>query len=155
MPDQTTAAGTGSSSGIARAHASLLPYALALLGANLVLHLVIVLGDNRLTVLTTLPLVAIALGAAIYLATRGRGLGRVRYGRFVAHALLYATVNVGYLLHAWVLVMLGAPVLSGGPSAPGGAWAGAVLAMASCWGLGLVLHGLGAVLDRGFEAPRP
>ncbi|MDN6302911.1 MAG: hypothetical protein L0J57_07680, partial [Brachybacterium sp.] len=90
MSAQTAAAEPGSSSDTDRAHASLLPYTLALLSANLVLHLVIVLGDHRITVLTTLPLVAIALGAAIYLATRGRGLGRVRYGRFVAHALLYA-----------------------------------------------------------------
>lgn len=154
MPAQTAAA-AGSSSGAARARSSLLPYTLALLGANLLLHLVIVLGGNRITVLTTLPLVAIALGAALYLATRGRGLGRVRYGRFVAHALLYATVNVGYLLHAWVLVALGAPLFSGEPSAPDDAWPGAVLAMASFWGLGLILHGLGVVLDRGFEAPRP
>lgn len=155
MSAQTAPAAAGSSSGADRAHASLLPYALALLGANLVLHLVIVLGGNQITVLTTLPLVAIAIGAVIYLATRGRGLGRVRYGRFVAHALLYATVNVGYLLHAWVLVALGAPLFSADPSAPADAWPGATLTMASFWGLGLILHGLGAVLDRGFEAPRP
>src|SRR5699024_5288362 len=46
----------GSISRAARAHASLLPYALCLVGANAVLHLVIVLAGNRITVLTTLPL---------------------------------------------------------------------------------------------------
>src|SRR5699024_6617663 len=67
----------------ARAHASLRPYALCLLGANAVLHLVIVLADNRITVLTTLPLVVIAIGYAVYLIVFGRSLGRVRYGRLV------------------------------------------------------------------------
>lgn len=138
-----------------RAHTSLLPYVLALIGATAVLHLLITLSDNRITVLTTLPLVVIALGYAIYLVTLGRPLGQVRYGHLVAHALTYAVVNVGYLLHAFVLIASDSPAVRGdGHFALEAGWFGATFGMAAFWGIGLILHGLGALLDRGFEAPR-
>lgn len=129
------------------AHDALLPYTLGLLASSALLQLVIALTGSRITVLTTLPLALIAIGAAVHLGTRGRELGRVRYGRFVAHVLLYAIVVVGYLLHLLVLTLLDAPVGEG--------WSGLALAMPAIWGLGLVVHGVGAVLDRGFEAARP
>ncbi|WP_394216140.1 hypothetical protein [Brachybacterium vulturis] len=147
---------TGAASRAARAHASLLPFALCLLGANGVVHVIIVLGDNRLTVLTTLPLVAVAIGYAVYLLTVGRPLGQVRYGRLVAHALTYAAVNTGYLLHAYVLIMMGSPAIQGeGHLALEPTWFGATFGMAGFWGLGLIAHALGALADRGFEGPRP
>lgn len=155
MTAQPAAASPHAPSETARSHASLLPYSLSLIGAVMVLHLLIVLADHRITVLTTLPLVAIAIAYAAYLLTRGRALGRVRYGRFVAHALAYAIINVGYLLHAYVLIAVGSPAITGHGAAVDGPWLGAALAMPAFWGLGLILHGIGAVLDRGFEAPRP
>ncbi|MBB5832691.1 hypothetical protein [Brachybacterium aquaticum] len=136
---------------VARAHRSLLPLALGLIAANLVLHLVIALAGNRITVLTTLPLVVIALGVAAYLATRGRALGRLRYGRLVAHVLCFLTVTAGYQLHLTVLAVLGAAPPSDGTLDP---WLGPALVMPALWGLGLLMHAVGAVLDRGFEAPR-
>jgi len=140
----------------ARAHASLRPYALCLLGANAVLHLVIVLADNRITVLTTLPLVVIAIGYAVYLIVFGRSLGRVRYGRLVAHALTYATVNTGYLLHTYLLVASAAPAVQGdGHLALDAGWFGASLGMAGFWGIGLLTHALAALHERGFESSRP
>lgn len=138
-----------------RAHSSLFPYALAVLVATAVVHLIIVLAGNRITVLTTLPLVAIALGYAIYLVIYGRSLGRVRYGRLVAHALTYAIVNTGYLLHAYVLIASTAPSIQGdGYLALNAGWFGATFGMAGFWGLGLITHGLAALHERGFEAPR-
>lgn len=140
----------------ARAHSSLLPYALCLLGANAVVHLLIVLAGNRITVLTTLPLIAVAIGYAVYLIVVGRSLGRVRYGRLVAHALTYAMVNTGYLLHAYVLVASASPAIQGdGHLALDAGWFGATLGMAGFWGIGLITHGLAALRERGFESPRP
>lgn len=145
----------GIPSSAARAHSSLLPYALAVLVATAVVHLLIVLAGNRITVLTTLPLVVIALGYAIYLVTYGRSLGRVRYGRLVAHALTYAIVTTGYLLHAYALIASAAPAIQGdGYLALDAGWFGATFGMAGFWGLGLIAHGLAALRERGFEAPR-
>ena len=137
------------------ARASLLPLLLALLAANAVLHLLIVLAGNRISVLTTLPLVVIALGYAAHLIVYSRGLGRIRYGALVAHALTYAVVTVGYLLHAFVLAASGSPAIAGDGYLPMDAgWFGATFGMASFWGIGLILHGLGSLLDQGYEARR-
>ncbi|MDN5688297.1 MAG: hypothetical protein L0G94_16700 [Brachybacterium sp.] len=147
---------TDTASRTARAHASLFPYALCLLVANAVVHLIIVLADNRITVLTTLPLVMVAIGYAVYLIVFGRSLGRVRYGRLVAHALTYAMVNTGYLLHAYILVASASPAIQGsGRIALDAGWLGATLGMAGFWGIGLITHGLAALHERGFEASRP
>lgn len=139
----------------ARAHASLLPFALCLIAANALVQLVIVLAGHRITVLTTLPLVAIAIGAAIHLVVVGRGLGRVRYGHLVAHALTFVTVTVGYHLHAWVLIASGSPAIRGeGPLLLAAGWMGALFAMPTLWGLGLLIHALAALHQHGFEGPR-
>lgn len=138
------------------AHSTLFPYALALVVANAVVHLIIVLAGNQITVLTTLPLVVVALGYAGYLLRFGRALGQVRYGRLVAHALTYATVNTGYLLHAYVLISAGVPAIQGDGHLmidPG--WFGACFGMAGFWGIGLIAHALAAVHERGFEGKRP
>lgn len=146
----------GAASPTARAHASLFPYALSLLAASAVVQLLIVLGGHRITVLTTLPLLAIAIAYAVYLVIYGRSLGRVRYGRLAAHALTYAIVNTGYLLHAYVLIASASPAIQGdGHLALDAGWLGATLGMAGFWGIGLIAHGLAALHERGFEAPRP
>lgn len=140
----------------ARAHATLLPYALSVIAASAVVQLIILLAGNRITVLTTLPLLALAIGYAVYLIVNGRSLGRVRYGRLVAHALTYGAVNTGYLLHAYILVTIGSPAVQGdGHLALEAGWFGATFGMAGFWGIGLLAHAIGALADRGFEAPRP
>ncbi|MGP9745347.1 hypothetical protein [Brachybacterium sp. AOP29-B2-41] len=138
-----------------RAHSTLFPYALAALAATAVAHLMIGLAGHRITVLTTLPLLVIALGYATYLVIYGRALGRVRYGRLVAHALTYAIVNTGYLLHAYVLIASASPAIQGdGHLALNAGWFGATFGMAGFWGIGLIAHGLAALHERGFEARR-
>lgn len=138
-----------------RAHGSLLPYALTFLAANIVIQLVIVATGNRITLLSTSLLGLAALGYAIYLLTIGRVLGRVRYARLVAHAFSYVVVNVGFGLHAYILFAVGSPAIQGDGYLPMDPhWFGATFGMASFWGIGLILHGLGALLDRGFEARR-
>lgn len=155
-PSRPTSAATDAASPAARAHATLLPFGLSMVGANVLVHVIIALAGNRITVLTTLPLVAVALGYAVYLIVHGRSLGRVRYGRLVAHALTFASVTTGYVLHAYVLLSIGSPAIEGeGHLALDGGWFGAVLGMTAFWGLGLLAHALGALADRGFEAPRP
>ncbi|WP_129661280.1 2TM domain-containing protein [Rothia uropygialis] len=135
-----------------RAHLSLLPFALSLIGSNILF----LLRDNRINAVSTTALGGIAVGYTTYLLTVGRKLNRIRYGSFVAHALTYGIFNVGYLLHAYFLVALNSPaILTGGEFPLDPHWLGATLGMASFWGIGLIAHGIGAVVSRGFEASRP
>ena len=99
----------------------------------------------------------IAIAYAIFLFWIGRDLGRVRFGKVAAHAVTFAAVNGGFLLHFFVLAAVDSPAIAG----PGGAgfvmdpgWFGAAVAMPAFWSLGLAAHVMGATLGRGFEAAR-
>lgn len=139
----------------AAAHRTLLPYALTLVAASAILHVVIAATGNRISLLSMILLALIALGYAAYLLTIGRRLSRVRYGLFAAHAISYAAINVGFLLHAYLLIALRSPAIaSDGDLAIDETWFGSTFGMAGFWGLGLLIHGIGAVLSRGFEQAR-
>lgn len=157
-PTRVRTVGRGSSAqrtSASSAHRTLLPYAITLVLASIALQIVIVATGNRITVLSEVLLVIIALGYATYLLTIGRRLSRVRYGLLTAHAISYAAINVGFLLHAYLLIALRAPAIAGdGSLAIDPMWFGATFAMAGFWGMGLLIHGIGAVLSRGFEQAR-
>lgn len=139
----------------ASAHRTLLPYALTIIAASAAVQVLIALTGNRITVFSTVVLAVVALGYAVYLMTIGRRLSRVRYGLLAAHAISYAAINTGYLLHAYVLIALRSPAIAGdGPLAIDPLWLGATYGMAGFWGIGLLIHGLGAILSRGFEQGR-
>lgn len=137
-----------------RAHRSLLPYFLWLIATNTVLHLAIALTGNAIGWTAAIGTVVIALSYYLYLATIGRGLGHVRYGRLVAHAVTYAAVTGGFLLHAYVLFAIGAPAIRDAATGLDPGWAGATLAMGGFWMIGLLVHAFGAMMDRGFEGKR-
>lgn len=137
-----------------RAHRSLLPYFLWLIGTNAVLHLAIALTGNAIGWTAAIGMVVIALSYYLYLATIGRGLGHVRYGRLVAHAVTYAAVTGGFLLHAYMLFVVGAPAIRDAATGLDPGWAGATIAMGGFWMIGLLVHAFGAIMDRGFEGKR-
>ncbi|GAA1732227.1 hypothetical protein [Brachybacterium phenoliresistens] len=125
---------------------SLLPYLGALVLACLALQVTIALTGGRIALLAALLTAVIAAGAAIYLGTRGRALGRLRFGLLIAHALLYVSVNGSFALHAFVRSALGEGL---DPS-----WGGPMLAMPGIWALGFLTHAAGSLAGRGFEAGR-
>ena len=151
----STTSSTVPTSGLTRAHASLLPYLLWLLVSGAVLHTAITLTGNRIGWTAAIGTGIIGLAYAAYAIRMGHGLSRVRYGRLVAHALTYVAVVGGYLLHAYVLLALGSPAIVGdGGRALDAGWMGAALAMGGLWAPGLLIHGFGAIMDRGFEGTR-
>jgi hypothetical protein len=126
----------------ARAQRTLLPYVLLLIGTSAALQVAIALTGNRIGILSGILTAVVALVYAVYLVGPGRSLGTVRYGRLVAHAL-----------HLYILLVIGSPAAQGTVGFPMNAgWVGAALAMPGIWGVGLLIHGLGAILDRGYEA---
>lgn len=141
----------GPRSAAERSPATLPAYFLVLLTANAVLHAVIALTGNTIGILAAVLLAVIALGCLAYVLTAGRGLRHVRYGVFVLHTLTFATVTVGFTMHALVLLALDSPTIAEPPGPLGGGWFGPTLPMTGIWGLGLLIHALGAVMSHGFE----
>lgn len=139
----------------ARAHRTMLPFAVSVTAASAVLQLSIIATGNRITLLSVLLLVTIAAGYAAYVLVYGRPLSQVRYGLFTVHTIAYAAINTGFLIHAYALLVAQSPAIAGdGPLAISSDWMGATFSMAGCWGLGLLVHGIGATLSRGFERTR-
>lgn len=129
------------------------PFALSMVAANGVLQVIIVLTGQEIGVLAGALTGLIALGYAGFLVKFGQDLRKVRYGGLAAHAITYASVNTGFGLHFFVIALAGGPgVEGGGDFVLDGGWFGAAIAMPALWGVGLVLHGLGAAAGRGFEA---
>lgn len=142
---------------LAAAHTDLQRYALGVVGASAVMQLVLAAAGSQIGWLATGLTAVIAVGYAAFLVHERGALGRVRYGLLAAHAITFASVVGGFMLHFFVLAVLGDPAVDTGTNGdfvfdPG--WFGVVVGMPTFWSLGLLLHTLGAILGRGFEASR-
>ncbi|WP_018157412.1 hypothetical protein [Demetria terragena] len=142
---------------IGSAAQSLPAFAGAMVAANLLLQIVIAARGNQIGLLAGTLTAVIAVGYAAYLLHYGDALGKLRFGKFVVHAITYACVNVGFGLHFFILAVMDSDVVAGAGGSGfvmDGGWFGAAVAMPALWGVGLVLHGVGAATSRGFEASR-
>lgn len=144
---------------LASATSLLLPFALAMVGASAVVQLTIVLTGHEIGVLCAALTGVLALGYAVLLRLRGRDLARVRFGVLATHVVTYAAVNVGFGLHFFALALANHPAIRADPEhaaefAMDPGWFGAAIAMPAFWGVGLLVHALGAIAGRGFEADR-
>jgi hypothetical protein len=140
---------------LAAATSVLAPYALMMIGANAIMQVVIMLTGNEIGFVPVALTVVIALGYAGFLLAYGRRLAKVRFGLLAAHVMTYTAVNAGFLLHFFILAATGSPAVHGpGEFVMDPRWFGVVIGMPTFWGLGLLIHSLGAILGRGFEASR-
>lgn len=133
----------------------LLPYALGLIGAMLVIQVVIALTGGEVTILAGGLTALVAIGIAVWLILKQRALRHVRFGVVIAHVIAFVTITTSYNLHAIIRVMF-TPFEVDGAGAPirallESSWFGATLVMSALWGLGLLIHLLGSVLGRGWE----
>ena len=139
---------------LAAAPVRLQRYGLAVVAASLLSQVVIAATGSEVTLLAAALTATIALGYALFLLRFGADLGKVRFGQVAAHAITYAAVCGGYLLHLFVLAVTGSPVIADPGFVMDPGWFGAAVSMPALWSMGLVAHLLGAVLGRGFEARR-
>lgn len=143
---------------LAGATTSLQRYALAVIAASVVMQIVLAVTGSGIGLLAAALTVIIAIGYAAFLL-RDRGtLGKVRFGLLAAHVVTFAAVVGGFLMHFFLLAVTGDPAVTASTSDgdfvmdPG--WFGVVVGMPTFWSLGLLLHALGAIIGRGFEATR-
>lgn len=124
----------------------LLRYAVAVAGGLLVVHLYIaVFAENRVDKWSMLLLGVVALYVAWFQWSRRRQLRQRAYGRYLLHVLTYLLVNGSYWLHAGLLAA------AGNSNALDSSWQGALFGMSLIWGVGLLVHTLGALLSKGYE----
>lgn len=135
--------------------ALLLPYALALVVAMLVVQLVIAATGGEIAALAGALTGVVAIGIVIWTVRTRRSLARVRFGGAIAHAIAYVTVTTSFTIHA-VLRTIALGGTEGGYEAASRLllatpWFGATLLMSALWGVGLLMHLIGTVIGRGWE----
>ena len=134
------------------ARSLLLPYVLGLTLLCALLQLYIVIDGNRIGVVAQLLTAGVALYYAAFMFTRRRRLGQVRFARLVAHATTYAVVNTSFQPHAAILGFVGSEALRDQGYLPvDSGWFGPTFAMAGFWGVGLTIHAIASIAQRGFE----
>lgn len=146
---------TPQTSSPANARTLLLPYTLGLIIAMAIVQIVIAATGGEVTVLAGILTAVVALGIAAWLWRNLRVLRRVRFGVVIAHAIGFVTVTTSFNLHAIVRLMAANALDTSAAdiihAALGGSWFGVTIVMSACWGLGLLIHLVGAVLGRGWE----
>ena len=131
----------------------LLPFSLGLIGACLAVHLVILARGNKIDLVASLLVGAIAVFYAWYsYVGPGRQLRQVRFGALVAHAITYVVVTGSFQLHAAILAFNNSDALRGDENLPlDSGWLGPTFAMAGFWAIGFVMHAIASVAQRGYE----
>lgn len=135
------------------AKTSLLRYFATMVFLCAVLQIVIAVRGNHIDLVAQLLLGVVALYYAWYSYSSRQLLCKVRFGRLVAHVVGYLIVNLSYHLHAFVLFVSGSAAING-DDASGGideGWFGVLFGMATFWGIGLLIHLIAAISNRGFE----
>lgn len=123
-----------------------LQFALAMLGGVAVVQLFIaIVADNRITLGSNLLLAVVAIYYAFFAYAYRKRLRMRAYGEYAVHLCGYLLVNGGYWLHAGVLV------LGGHSELIDDAWYGVLFGMSLFWGIGLLIHTVGALMTKGHE----
>jgi hypothetical protein len=134
------------------AKSSLLQHTAVMLISCTLLQVVIAVRGNHIDLVSQLLLVCVALYYLWYHASAKNLLSKVRFGRLVAHLIGFLAVNISYHLHAFFLFIAVNPAIKGTgdfPIDPG--WFGVLFGMTTFWGIGLLIHMIASIANRGFE----
>lgn len=117
-----------------------------------VLQITIALRGNKIDLISQLLLVGVALYYAWYHIVSKDQLSKLRFGRLVAHLVGFLIVNLSYHAHAFILFVTDNPAIKGTDSFPiNSGWFGVLFGMMTFWGLGLLIHTIASISNRGFE----
>lgn len=130
----------------------ILPYLVTMVVLNILLQIGITATGNRIDLTTALMTAVVALVYALYHWTRRKPLSQIRFGRLVAHLCGFITVNLGFHIHAAVLMVTNNEAIRGDANFPiDDQWFGVLFGMFIIWGLGLLIHLTASIASRGFE----
>lgn len=130
----------------------ILPHLATMVVLNIVLQVGIVLAGNAIGVTAYVLTGAVAVVYGAYHWTHRASLSQIRFGRLVAHLCGFLTVNLGFHVHAAVLIVTNNGAIRGDADFPiDDQWFGVLFGMFVFWGLGLLLHLGASIAARGFE----
>lgn len=130
----------------------MLPYLAVMVTLNVALQVGIVIAGNQIgfPALALTAVVAVVYG--LYDWRRRGKLSQIRFGRLVAHLCGFITVNLGFHIHAVVLILINSPAIRGDANfAIDDQWFGVLFGMFTFWGLGLLTHLAASIGARGYE----
>lgn len=117
-----------------------------------VLQIIIALRGNKIDIVADLILLAIALYYAWFHYASREMLSRLRFGRLVAHVVGFLTVTLSYHFHAFILYVSGSEAIKGNEDfSIDQGWFGVLFGMTTFWGIGLLIHLVASISNRGFE----
>ena len=135
-----------------QAKKSLIQHSVVMLASVTLLQVFIYAKGSAIDGSANLGLVLIALYYIWYHYSSQDLLARVRFGRLVAHLVGFIIINVSYHLHAFILYVTDNPAIRGEDGfAINRGWFGVLFGMTTFWGLGLLIHMLASIANRGFE----
>lgn len=114
----------------------------------LIMHSLAFVNPTYTMLYLSLGCLVIALIFLFYVVRYGKGLDKLRFGGVAIHALTYAVVAGGNLLHFAIDALFQRMDL---PSLLA-TWSGLAVVLGGLWGLGLAIHIIGVIAGRGYEA---
>lgn len=135
-----------------KAKKSLLQHTFVMLVSCVVLQVIIYARGNRIDLISNLLHAGTALYYLWYHVTAKDLLSRVRFGLLVAHLIGFLAVSISYLFHAFILIISNNPAIHGNNDfaiEPG--WFAILFDMITFWGIGLLIHMVASIANRGFE----
>lgn len=131
---------------------SLLQHTAVLLVSCTLLQIFIAIRGNHIDLVSQLLLACVALYYAWYHITAKNLLCRVRFGRLVAHLTGFLIVNLSYHAHAFILYVSNNPAIRGTADfSIDSGWFGVLFGMTTFWGIGLLIHTIASIANRGYE----
>ena len=130
----------------------ILPYLAIMVVLNILLQIGIAVTGNQIDLTAGLMTAVVALVYGFYHWTRRKPLSQIRFGRLVAHLCGFLTVNLGFHIHAAVLIAGNDEAIRGDANFPiDDQWFGVIFGMFVIWGVGLLIHLTASIASRGFE----
>lgn len=132
----------------------LLPYALGLLAAMVALHMYIGLSGGRITMVAQILLLVVAFAMVAWIWVKRQELSRLRFGPALVNSISFAIITTSFQLNAviqGILVGRDGNVADVAHFLLETPWFGLTFGMSALWGIGLIFHLIGAILDRGME----
>lgn len=111
----------------------------------LIAHVALVLQDSVINATSALALVPAALLYAFFITRYKAAIAMRPYASYLLHVATYFIVTGSYWLHAFILS------IDGNFDIATNGWSGVLYGMSLIWGIGLLLHTVGALLSRGYE----